>query len=160
MTAAFWDARDQTVHGRQLCIRLSVLDGVTTVTTLDQTASAPDHDEDRPDFAVWLFTGTRRAIAWLTGDLDRSSAPRLQQTLLQLYRDGYQHVVLNLSGVSFLDLANVDVLARAAEQFRAAGREFVLTQPTRVALRVLEIIHPHTTHLHAALHARNCSPRI
>ncbi|MDQ3988870.1 MAG: STAS domain-containing protein [Actinomycetota bacterium] len=124
------------------------------MTTLDQAASVLSHDEDRPDVAVRLSTDTTGATVLLAGDLDRSSARRLDRILLQLYRDGYQHVVLDLSGVRFLDLAVVDVLARAAEQFRAAGREFVLRQPTRVARRVLEVLpDPHATGLHAGLRA-------
>lgn len=112
----------------------------------------PGHDEDRPDFGMRLSTDTTRAFAWLTGDLDRNSASRLQQTLEQLYRDGYQSVVLDLAGLRLLELAGVDVLARAAEQSRAAGRELALTQLTEATRRMLETTGLRTT-LSAALRA-------
>lgn len=123
------------------------------VTTVPQAELASRHDEYPLDFGVRLSTDTTRAFAWLTGALDRNSAPRLQQTLDRLYRDGYQHVVLDLSGLGLLDVVDVDVLVRAAEQFRAAGRQLALTQPTPATRRVLESTKPGTRTLSAALRA-------
>ena len=150
MSRARWSPRPWP----RVCIRLSsVWDEAPTVTAVHRAGSAPGHEMDGTDFGVRLSTDTTRAVALLTGDLDRSSAPRLQQTLTQLYRDGYQHVALDLAGLTLLDFTGVDVLARTAEQFRAAGRQLTLTHPTDAARRALATTSTTTTHWHAALRA-------
>lgn len=94
------------------------------------------------DGQVWTLEvccGAVRSWVTVTGDLDLASAPRLQQVLDGLCRDGYQEVVVDLAGLEFLGATGLGVLLSIDEQLRAAGGRLVLNRPRRLARRVLAI---------------------
>jgi anti-sigma B factor antagonist len=92
-----------------------------------------------PMFRVEVCSGTLRSWVVLTGELDLTSAPRLQQVLDQLCRDGCPDVVLDLAGLDFLGTVGLELFLRADDQLRAAGGRLILNRPRRVVRRVLAL---------------------
>jgi anti-anti-sigma factor len=82
---------------------------------------------------------TDRITVPLFGELDPVSAPRLQERLDQLRRDGSQLIILDLSEVEFLAAAGLSVFIGADQALQSAGGRLLLTRPTRTARRVLAI---------------------
>jgi anti-sigma B factor antagonist len=73
----------------------------------------------------------------LSGELDLYAAPQLENELETLIRAGAAHVLVDLSGLGFLDSSGLGVLLGAA---RRLGREaFALTGLGIETRRVLEI---------------------
>jgi anti-anti-sigma factor len=92
-----------------------------------------------PTFGVAVCSGAIRSWVTLTGELDLASAPRLEQVLDQLCRDGCPEVVLDLYGLDLLGAAGLGVFVRVDEQLRAAGGRLILDRPGRLVRRVLAI---------------------
>lgn len=80
-----------------------------------------------------------RITVQLLGELDVVSAPRLEERLDQLRRDGAQLITLDLSGTEFLGAAGLSVFIEADQALQTAGGRLLLTRPTHMARRVLTI---------------------
>ena len=90
-------------------------------------------------FDMMIYHGPGRTAVYLRGELDTSTAPRLQQLLDELRRDGQHRIVLDLSQVAFLGAAALSVFIRVDHALRAAGGALVLTRPTPMVQRILAI---------------------
>lgn len=90
-------------------------------------------------FAVEFSSNAQRARVTLSGELDLTSAPRLQQLLDQLCRENHWEIVLDLAGLEFLSAAGLSVFPRADDQLRAEGGRLILTHAGRRVRRVLAI---------------------
>lgn len=66
----------------------------------------------------------------LSGELDASSASGLEEQLLALQGEGAARVVLDLSGLRFVDSAGVSVLVKAKRDADERGDTLILCQPT------------------------------
>ncbi|MGB8963456.1 MAG: STAS domain-containing protein [Pseudonocardiaceae bacterium] len=101
----------------------------------------PSHSIDSPlsRFDIVISTDTTRGSAKLHGDLDLTTAPRLEQILDQLRRDGYRHITLDLSGLEFLGACALSVFIRVDQALRAADGQLILTSPPPIVARVLSI---------------------
>jgi anti-anti-sigma factor len=62
-----------------------------------------------------VISGTASSVQ-LGGELDRSTASRLEQLLDRLRCDGHRQVFLDLSGLEFLSAAGLTVFLRSAGQ--------------------------------------------
>jgi anti-anti-sigma factor len=82
---------------------------------------------------------TARITVQLFGELDVVSAPRLEERLDQLRRDGAQLITLDLSRIHFVGAAGLSVFVGADQALRTAGGRLLLTRPTPLAGRVLAI---------------------
>lgn len=71
------------------------------------------------------------------GELDISSAPRLEQELLARVRSGA--VVLDLSEVTFLDSSGLRAVLIGSQEATAAGRRLVVVPGDGQAARVIEL---------------------
>ncbi len=97
-----------------------------------------------PEFAVTVEQVHGRAIVTACGEVDVATAPVLRQALMKASgapdRDsGNHHVVVDLSGVTFLDACGLGVLLAAALRARRAGTDLILRNPSRLTVRLLEI---------------------
>jgi len=78
------------------------------------------------------------AVASLSGDVDLESSPRARELLLGLVGSG-RNVLVDLSGVAYIDSSGVASLIEAFQLARRSGTGFALVAPTPSALRVLEL---------------------
>jgi anti-sigma B factor antagonist len=75
----------------------------------------------------------------LVGELDMATAPVLSSCIDPHLKDGPPELVLDLSGLSFIDSSGLAVLLVAQRMLSAQGRTLKITSPQRSALRVFEI---------------------
>ena len=75
----------------------------------------------------------------LSGELDISSAPRLQDDLARVEAGEPATIVLDLSGLDFMDSTGLRLLIGADSRARSAGRRLVLIQGNEMVQRVLRV---------------------
>jgi anti-anti-sigma factor len=78
-------------------------------------------------------------IARLEGDLDIASTPALRERLLGVLSPGVRLLVIDLSGVSFCDVAGLAVLIGTQRRARARGITVRLAAPRPQMARLLRI---------------------
>ena len=86
---------------------------------------------------------TRTIGAWMvidvTGEVDLSTAPSLQERITALATDGHHHILVNLSEVSFMDSSGLGVLVAGLKRLREAGGEMALVCSGGPVLKILTI---------------------
>lgn len=82
--------------------------------------------------------GTQTGV-WLQGEHDVSTVGELCQILAPAIARDDADVLLDLSGVQFMDAATVGVIVRAHTLLRPQSRSLVLRSPSRCARRVLDV---------------------
>lgn len=87
------------------------------------------HTEQRGDLVV----------VSISGELDMTTAPQLQERATELLDKGQNRLVLNLTGLSFCDSTGLSVFVRVRNDCVATGGALRLAAPQRNVLRVLEI---------------------
>src|SRR5215210_8747588 len=100
--------------------------------------------------------GNELGLVSVSGELDLFVQADLRDSLAAADRLGVHTVVVDLSGVSFLDSTICGALVGEAQRRRAAGRELVLITNGPPTSRVLEVsgidrLMPTFKTLHAAL---------
>jgi anti-sigma B factor antagonist len=75
----------------------------------------------------------------LTGELDMASSPDLAVVLEVLILDGPVELVIDLSGLSFIDSSGLAVLVAAQNALAEKGRRLSVRSARRHAVRVFEI---------------------
>ncbi|HZQ56576.1 MAG TPA: STAS domain-containing protein [Acidimicrobiales bacterium] len=91
-----------------------------------------------PDFATdvtVVVTGETATLA-ISGDVDIATAPGLRE---QLERLEAPNVVVDLSGVTFIDSTGLGVLVGALKRAKEAGGQLTLRSPSRSTRKVLDI---------------------
>jgi anti-sigma B factor antagonist len=83
----------------------------------------------------------RTFVVALAGDLDLASAPDLARRLESLASDRALHVVVDLTGLEFVDSSGIHVLLAAARSLAAGAGRLTLVAPPSHTRRVLEIAH-------------------
>jgi anti-anti-sigma factor len=76
----------------------------------------------------------------LSGELDVVSAPDLAQCLHEVLAQPHARVMLDCSGLRFVDSAGVSVLIKAKQDAEANGRILVLRRPTEQLERVFALV--------------------
>ena len=74
-----------------------------------------------------------------TGEVDCTSAPELRAVLDRLVDDAPREIVVDLTGVTFLDSAGLCVLASAHRRALAVGGRLRVLAATRAVIRPLQI---------------------
>jgi anti-sigma B factor antagonist len=82
----------------------------------------------------------RGVVLALTGELDVISAPELEMQLNGLAAEACPRVLLDLSGLTFVDSAGVSVLVKAKHEAEADGRRLILRSPTEQVRRVFSVV--------------------
>lgn len=78
-------------------------------------------------------------IIRLTGEVDIYTAPEFKQTMLELLEGGAVSLVVDLSGVTFIDSTALGVLIGGVRRVRGAGGGMALVVTSRPVQRVLAI---------------------
>ena len=89
------------------------------------------------EFSVTVAPHGRWEVLTVTGEIDMATAPRFRQRLLGVITGGSQNVVIDLSGVDFIDSTGLGVLMGAAKRVRSAGGDIRLVM---VGSRLAELI--------------------
>jgi anti-sigma B factor antagonist len=77
--------------------------------------------------------GPRRIVIWVTGELDPDTARAVRARLGQAERQGRSDVILDLTGVSFVDSAGLNAIVSGARGLSDRGKLRVISPPERVA---------------------------
>jgi anti-sigma B factor antagonist len=85
-------------------------------------------------------TGTT-SVGVLAGEIDLASIDALEAAITATEQDAAADgdVVLDMSGVTFLDSSGLRVLVTANDRLAGAGSRLVIRRPSASVLRVLEI---------------------
>lgn len=77
------------------------------------------------------------AVIALTGDVDLEGSPKVRDVLLECV--GKRPVLVDMSGVSYIDSSGVASLVEAHQTARKSDTTFALAQVSQSAMRVLEL---------------------
>jgi anti-anti-sigma factor len=75
----------------------------------------------------------------LRGELDISSAPRLEEDLRRIEAEGPPLLILDLAKLDFMDSTGLRLLIAADSRAREAGRRLVVGQGNEMVQRVLRL---------------------
>jgi anti-sigma B factor antagonist len=89
------------------------------------------------DFSRRANTVGNVHVVTLTGELDIATAEGLSDWLLEI---AGSPVVVDLSGVTFVDSSGISALIMAQNGMRANGDELILSRPDPFVKRTLEIV--------------------
>jgi len=81
-----------------------------------------------------------RVIVTVVGELDMLGAETVQATLDELHAAGWDHVVLDLRALTFIDSTGLSLLLRADRAARRDGASFAVMDGSPAFARLLEII--------------------
>jgi anti-sigma B factor antagonist len=91
-----------------------------------------------PEFSITVRNLPDLHIVALHGELDVASAGGLENSLVEL---AGSTLVVDLSGLTFMDSSGIGALVRARNRIRAKGLgELVLTRPGEIVHKALEIV--------------------
>lgn len=92
------------------------------------------------EFSVHLVASSdHAATVEVHGELDVSTAPKLQDRLHDLITEGKRDLIVDLAGMTFIDSTGLGVLVSALKRAREAGGGLVLREPRPSARKVFEI---------------------
>ncbi len=80
-----------------------------------------------------------RTVLWLRGDHDVATVGGLSEWVTDAIAADTDDVVVDLSGVTFMDGSTVGVLVRAHDLLRTCSRSLVVRSPSRCARRVIDV---------------------
>lgn len=79
------------------------------------------------------------AVVVLVGELDMDTAPELTRVLEPLLDKGPAEIVLDFSGLTFIDSSGITVLVRSQNHLNQQSRQLRVRAPRRQAQRIFEI---------------------
>jgi anti-sigma B factor antagonist len=82
---------------------------------------------------------TKAAVLQCTGRLNMVSAPALRETVSGVVEGGRNHVVVELSGVDFMDSSGLGALVGCLKTARQAGGDLRIAAPTDQVRMVLKL---------------------
>ena len=74
------------------------------------------------------------------GELDLSSAPNLTSAAEDAFADGYRLLLLDLSGVTFMDSTGISAVLSVDREAQGREASAAIIAPSENALRVLEML--------------------
>jgi anti-anti-sigma factor len=90
-------------------------------------------------FGVTVSIDDGTATVVLKGELDLSGIQSATQAIEQAEAAPVRMVVLDLEGLTFMDSTGLEVVLRAAQRAREAGRRLVVARPSPYVKRLLEL---------------------
>jgi anti-sigma B factor antagonist len=96
--------------------------------------------EERPQFGVDLErSGEDVSIVILEGEVDIYSAPRFKEALLQGIEQGARTIIVDLTGVTFIDSTALGVLVSGAKRVRPRNGSLDIVCNDENITRIFEI---------------------
>ena len=87
-----------------------------------------------------IETDDGRARVALSGELDISSAARVEEQLATVQAESPELLVLDLRELQFMDSTGLRLIVRADEAARAGGTRFVIVRGPEAVQRVFQIV--------------------
>src|SRR6476469_7668423 len=82
--------------------------------------------------------GPRKVVIWVTGDLDADSGRAVRARLAQAQRHASSDVILDLTGVAFIDSVALSSIVSGARSMSEVGKLRVISPPERVARMLVD----------------------
>ena len=95
--------------------------------------------QPEPPFRIQIERSPDRECVAVLGELDIYTARSLERTVLELEDAKPLLLVIDLTGLSFIDSTGLSVLLAAAERARKQGRRLIVVRPPLPALRVFTL---------------------
>jgi len=81
-----------------------------------------------------------RSIVTVLGELDLYTAPNLRESVLEVADDGQRQLIIDLSGVPFMDSSGLGVIVACLKRLREAGGDLALvTRPDSPPTKLLSL---------------------
>lgn len=80
-----------------------------------------------------------RPVLFVTGEIDIYTAPLFKQSVVNLVSEGTQNVVIDLTGVTFMDSSGFGTLLGATRRLRPGGGGLHLAGPNSTIQRMLRL---------------------
>lgn len=77
----------------------------------------------------------------LEGDLDMSSSPQVRNTLLPLFRKSPSHIIVDLSGVPYIDSSGIATFVEGLQFSRKGNVRFTLAGATPTVESIFELAY-------------------
>jgi anti-sigma B factor antagonist len=101
---------------------------------------APPNDGRQPaQFAIEDAVAGNQHRLFVSGELDLATAPRLEEAVVRICRDGTSGITIDLTGITFMDSSGLHAVLNAQQLCREHGRDFLLTPPEGQAKRLFEV---------------------
>ena len=81
----------------------------------------------------------KSATVAISGEIDLTSAPRVDDEVTALIEDSVVDLTIDLGGVSFMDSTGLRVLLKASKLLEGAGGNLTLSRPSDPVRRLLEV---------------------
>ncbi|MEO8969130.1 MAG: STAS domain-containing protein [Solirubrobacteraceae bacterium] len=99
----------------------------------------PESDVALEQLTIERTVDGNRLVLSLAGELDLATAPALKAVLEDAQSDGLSHLVIDLSGVQFMDSTGITVLAAAQRAADENQHSLSLRRGSAQVQRVLKI---------------------
>jgi anti-anti-sigma factor len=99
------------------------------------TASSADASESH----AGVTSAVDGLVIRMKGEYDIATVSALSQTMATAIARAQDHLVVDLSGVQFMDAATIGVIIKARTELELQHRSLVLRGPSQFARRVLEV---------------------
>ncbi len=80
-------------------------------------------------------------IVALDGDLDMSSSPQVRNALLPLFRKKATHIIVDLSGVPYIDSSGIATFVEGLQLSRKGGMRFSLAGAAPTVESIFELAY-------------------
>jgi anti-sigma B factor antagonist len=80
-----------------------------------------------------------QATLAVSGEIDISTADALERAIAEIIDGGAGHVIVDLSGVTFMDSAGINVLLKGRRWADDHGQQFRVTGATGIVRQVLDL---------------------
>jgi anti-anti-sigma factor len=91
-------------------------------------------------FELWTWPDRARVIVALRGELDIETVGQLRAALEELSATGWEHVVVDLRELTFIDSMGLSLLLEADRSARRTGRSFAIVDGSPAVARLLEVV--------------------
>ena len=92
-----------------------------------------------PGLSLATSTSAAETTLSVTGEIDLETAPQLRDALMAVVTTAQSQVLIDLSGVSFMDSTGLHTLMAAKRRADISGVELAVTHPSHVVERLLEV---------------------
>lgn len=107
--------------------------------TLSERSTSPRERFTPPRFVCTVEPARDCVIVRPEGELDMATAPTLEDHIAELRSTGFDHVVVDLSGLTFMDSTGLRLLIQHSHHAAGNGTRFSLIPGDRPIERVFDI---------------------